>query len=386
MRLKNPLLCRIMTYVAVLGAWLLPMAAVICIPGISEFVKVAVSSVCALGLQAYLFCNFAVLMALDIFLGTLQGYKDACRQYPLETDAKTLENRLSRFGTACDPVALQPKPQILRYKSTAPITVYSSGIEKVVAVYRCGLLTKEEYHNILNSADANSRALTGKKKHRLLDKAQKSSPLNRVTVVLILATAVEPGLSQSLYDLICRREGDGFDAAVLPCVVDLAAKTCVFNSSRLPYFGMQYPVKNRGIHLIKKYIFGGSFPEGTGMLIEELEDFDSEKTLWSFWRELKQQWRDQKRKTKKSLAKMSHGQMMVEEDAILLKWEDRGTEWALRWEDEGKTPVVTVSDLWEYPKVRPMSKKHLALLKDRIDHHFTQQGHRVRFVTPEEEC
>ena len=117
----------------------------------------------------------------------------------------------------------------------------------------------------------------------------------------------------------------------------------------------------------------------------EVEDFDAEKTLWSFWRELKQEWRDQNRKTKKHLAKMSHGQMIVEEESILVKWEDRGIDWPLRWEEEEKNAVVTVTDIWDYPKIRPMSKKHLALLKDRINHHFTQEGHTVRFVTLEED-
>ena len=254
-----------------------------------------------------------------------------------------------------------------------------------MAVYHCTLLNKEEYHSIMNSAVANSKALTGKKKRLLLDKEQKSSPLNRVTVILILATAVETGLSQNLYDLICKNEGDGFDVSVLPCVVDLSAKTCAFNSPWEPYFGMQYPVKNRGIRLIKKYIFSGSFPKGTGKLMDELEDFDGEKTLWTFWQELKQEWRDQDRETKKHLGKMSHGQLVVEEESIFLKWEDRGTEWSLQWEDENKTAVITVMDAWFYPKVRPMSKKHLALLKGQVQDYFALNGTAVRFVTIEED-
>lgn len=384
-KLKHPLLCRITTYVAALGAFIAPMVAVICIPVIPEAVKAILSILIVVGLLVYLLCNFTFLMAVDIGLGVIQGYAKAYRQYPLQLDDETLEKRLSRFGKSCEPIALQPAPHMLRFKSTAPVTVYSSGIEKVVAVYRCGLLTKNEYHAIVNSALANSKALAGQKKHLLLDKAQKASSLNRVTVVLILTSAVEPELSRNLYDLVCKQEGDGFDEAVLPCVVDLSAKTCVFNSSRMPYFGMQYPVKNRGIRLIERYIFGGRLPKGQGSLMAEMEGIDPEKSLWRFWRELKRDWRDDDRKTKNSFRKMAHGQIRVEEDQLLLKWEDRGAAWPLQWTDEGKTAEIEVSAWWDHPKVRPMSIQHMEEAKDRIRSQLSPAGFVVRFVTPEEE-
>ena len=384
-RLKNPLLCRITSYVAVLGTFIIPMVAVICIPVLPDLVKILVSFACMGGLLSFLFRNLAFLMVMDVFLGTLQGCKGAYRQYPLKTDAKTLEKRLSRFGLACEPRATLPKPQILRYKSTAPITIYSSGIEKVVAVYQCGLLTKTEYQSIFHSAVINSRALAGKKKHRLLDKEQRSSPMNRVTVILILASAVEPTLSKGLYDLVCKNEGDGYDVSVLPCVVDLSAKTCVFNSSRESYYGMQYPVKNRGIRLIKKYIFGGKFPEGPGDILDEDDDFDVNQSLWQFWKELKKEFWDQNQKTKKHLKKMNHGQILVKDEEVLLKLEDRGTAWPILNEEESPEVQVMVCDHWDYPKMRPMSKKHIGLLKGWVQDYFAKEGRTVRFVTIEDD-
>lgn len=386
LKLKHPLVCRIATYVVFVGIWIIPMVAVICIPMLPDLVKVLASLACMAGLLGFLVRNFAILMGMDIFLGTLQGCKGAYRQYPLKTDAKTLEKRLSRFGQACEPRATMPKPQILRYKSTAPINIYSSGIEKVVAVYPCGLLTKTEYQSIVNSAVTNSQALAGKKKHRLLDKAQKTSPLNRVTVILILASSVEPSLSQSLYDLVCKNEGDGYDVSVLPCVVDLSAKTCVFNSSREPYYGMQYPVKNRGIRLIKKYVFGGKFPKGTGELLEEVDDFDTNQSLWTFWKELKNEFRDQDQKTKKHLGKLKHGQILVRGEEVLIKLEDRGTVWPILNEDETSELQVMISDHWDYPKMRPMSKKHIGLIKGMVQDYFALKGKIVRFVTMEDDA
>lgn len=385
MKLKHPLLCRITSYVAVLGAFIAPMVAVICIPVLSDLVKVIVSFLCMAGLLVFLVRNFMNLMALDVFLGTLQGYQGAYRQYPLKTDAKTLEKRLSRFGLDCKPMAVHPVPQMLRYKSTAPVTIYSSGIEKVVAVYRCALLTQEEYRAIVNSAIINSRSLAGKKKPALLDQEQKKSPLNRVTVILILASAVEPTLAGELYEKVCENAGDGFDCSVLPCVVDLSAKTCVFNSPREPYYGMQYPVKNRGIRLIKKYIFGGRLPKGKDALIAEVKDFDPEMTLWQFARELNREQRTDDRKTKKRFSTMSHGDIQVDEDRLLLKWEDRGTVWTIDREADSPELEIQVCDAWDYPKVRPMSKRHAALLQDRVSHHFAKEGCTVRFVTMEED-
>lgn len=385
LKLKYPLLCRIAVYVVVLGVFIAPMVAVVCIPVLSDLVKAVVCIACLAGLVVFLCRNFANLMVLDILLATLQGFRGAYRQYPLKTDAKTLEKRLSRFGSECQPTAMQPVPQMLRYKSTAPITVYSSGVEKVVAVFRCGLLTKDEYRAIVNSAIANSRSLAGVRKHRFLDREQKSAPLNRVTVILILASAVEPTLSQGLYDLICKNEGDGFDVAVLPCVVDLSAKTCVFNSPREPYYGMQYPVKNRGIRLIKKYIFGGKLPKGKGSLILEEKDFNPEKTLWQLLQELNREQRADDRKLKKHFAQMSHGDIRVDEDQILLKWEDRGTVWSIRRKEENADPEILVCDAWDHPKVRPMSQKHMDLLKERIRNHFAREGCTVCFVTIEDD-
>lgn len=383
-KIKNPLLCRIATYLVVLGSFIFPMVAVICIPVIPDLVKAIVSMVCTVGLLIYLFCNFGILMTLDIALGTMQGYTKACRKYPLKLNTEALKQRLSRFGKDCEPTALQPKPCILRLKSTAPVTVYSSGIEKVVAVYHCGLLTKAEYHAIFNSAVANSQALAGKKKHLFLDKEQKKQPLNRVTVILILAAAVEPSLSEELYDLVCKKEGDGYEIAVLPCVADLSTKTFVFNSPRLPYWGTQYPVKNRGIRLIEKYIFGGKLSAGQGKLIEELEDYDREMTLWHFWGDIKKEWREDDRRTRRYLDKMTHGQIIVEEDELLLKWEDRGLLWALHREDGEKTLTIDAFDNWVYPKVRPMSKKHFAAVQSKITDHFAREGYTVRFVTLED--
>ena len=91
------------------------------------------------------------------------------------------------------------------------------------------------------------------------------------------------------------------------------------------------------------------------------------------------------RKTKKRFSKMSHGDIQVDEDRLLLKWEDRGTVWTIDREADSPELEIQVCDAWDYPKVRPMSKRHAALLKDRVSHHFEQEGCAIRFVTMEED-
>ena len=78
------------------------------------------------------------------------------------------------------------------------MTIYSSGIEKLMAVYSVELLDQEQYRLIVSSAKANARALKGAKKHRFLDRAQRSAPLHQVIVIVIFADRVEEQLRTEL--------------------------------------------------------------------------------------------------------------------------------------------------------------------------------------------
>ena len=123
-----------------------------------------------------------------------------------------------------------------------------------------------------------------------LDKAQKTSPLNCVTVIVIYAKQVEETLRNSLFDVVCKNGGDGFDTAILPCVVDLENQICTFDSMRIPYTGFQYPVKNRGIRIIRKYLFNNKFPLADSPdTLDPIKDLDPEQSLWLFWKTMKKE-------------------------------------------------------------------------------------------------
>lgn len=157
-KLKYPRLCRILTYVVVVGTGLLPIILVFQFP-VPDAVKIIILFASLIGLLVYLFRNFLVLMAMDIALATLSCYRTARTQYslPEHRTAEVIRNSILHYGIACEPAPLKPQPSALRYKFGFPLTVYSRGIEKSNCCLRSGLaqpgslqkylqLCKAEFH------------------------------------------------------------------------------------------------------------------------------------------------------------------------------------------------------------------------------------------------
>ena len=69
-KLKHPKLCRILTYIIVLGCGLLPNLAVSVLP-VSSDIQVLVVLASLAGLLVFLFKNFLLLMAVDVTLASL---------------------------------------------------------------------------------------------------------------------------------------------------------------------------------------------------------------------------------------------------------------------------------------------------------------------------
>ena len=208
-KLKHPRLCRILTYVVVLGCGLLPIIIVLSLPT-PDIVRVIVMFGSLIGLLFYLFRNFMVLMMMDMALASLSCYRTARTQYtlPANRTADSIRRSILRYGTQCNPSPIQPQPAALRYKFSNPMTVYSRGIERVIAAYEVDLLDRDMYRDIFSSAKTNSKVLTGRKTAIFLDKQQKKQSLHRVTVVLILAHKVDPQMIPNLYELVCKQCGD----------------------------------------------------------------------------------------------------------------------------------------------------------------------------------
>ena len=89
--------------------------------------------------------------------------------------------------------------------------------------------------------------------------------------------------------------------------------------------GFGYPVKNRGIRLIRRYLFSGRFPYAASReRCLPIVGLEPEQTLWRFWRELRDEPDSNNRKTIKRFKKMQHGDMTVEDGYLYLKWQDHG--------------------------------------------------------------
>jgi hypothetical protein len=385
-KLKNALLCRILVYVVVLGGSIAPIIIVANLKFVPEAIKVIVGIGLAVGLLIYLLKNFVLLMAMDVGLAMLHCHNTARKHFilPESFSEQKVERRINRFGKKYEPSAISPRPETLRYKSNAPITIYSSGIEKIIATYRIDFLDKSQYQLIVNSATANSKVLTGKKKHRFLDKSQKSFPLNRATVIVIFAKQVDEKLRNSLFDVVCKNGGDGFDAAILPCVVDLEKQVCTFDSMRMPYTGFQYPVKNRGIKIIRKYLFNNKFPFADSPdMLDPIKDMDSEQSLWDFWKTMKNELVSDDKNIKKRFEKMKHGDIVFEDGYIYLKWEDHGLWISVELNEELRTAEIDPIDSWDYPKSHKIAKATIKEIKTLLNTYFAGLGYTTKYISYE---
>ena len=380
-KLKNALLCRILVYVVVLGAFLVPMALII---ANAEFFPIPILLLGVfgplVGLLIYMLKNAGVLTVIDMMLAMFRCHNMARKKFVLPKifSQKCVESRISLFGKEYEPTQILPLPHSVRYKFKTPITVFTSGIEKVVLTYHVDFLDKETYLSILRSANANSKALIGKKKALFLDKAQKKSPLSRSTVIFIFAKSVEEEFKENLYKVVCQNEGDGLNITVIPCVVDLEGEYAVFNSLCYPYMN-QYPAKNRGVNMVRNILFGGFLTTRRSPdRIEMPKDYDPDKTLWSYWKEMKDMLTDQS-DAKRRYEPMKHGELVIEEDYIYLKWEERGVWLFFELDEETKVAKVDPVKYWYYPRSTEIAKSTIKEIKSRISAHFAEMGYATKF-------
>ena len=379
-KLKNPGICRIMPYIVVLGSGLLPIVVVIRLP-VPDVIKLVVVFAALFALIGYMIKNFIVLMGMDMALALECSHHTARTQYtlPASCTAEGIRRRVLRYGAACEPRPIQPQPAALRYKFSSSMTVYASGIERVIAAYETDLLDNETYGQIFRSAKTNSAALIGRKKAIFLDAAQKKAPLHRGTVILILAHRVDPRLLSDLYKKVCQQCGDENENCFVPCVVDLEHRTCVFNSLRVPYVGFGYAVKNRCIRIIKRIVFGGNW-NLAGNRHTLPGSLDPEQTLWTFWKTLHHEMVGADRETKRRFEAMSEKELFTQEDSLYLKWDHRGICQTIVPDAERRTVKVEKVTDWYYPKMQPIGKQIIQKMEEQIVAHYTNQGYRVEFV------
>ncbi len=389
-KLKYVRFCRILTYITVLGAFITPIIIVINIKYIPEMVKLGIFVALMLGLLFYILKNIFNLMFLDASLAALSCYLTARRQFdmPKNFDVEKFEKRISSFGEACVPDTRKIMPDVLQYKFTSSITIFSKGSEKVVSVYRVDCLNEKSYSDVYWSAMANSNLLKGRKKPKLLDKNQQDAPLNRVTVVFIIASRIDADFEERLLKTIKKQGFDGWEVSFLPCVIDVAKQICIFDSERLGYIGFGYPVKNRGIRIIRKYLFGGKLPLAENpYMLESRLDADPEQSLWEYWGNINREARDDRKKSKEDnrrFEEMSHGDIIFEGDEVYVKWEKQGTVVIVEEDKEARKVRIFPIESWDYPKANLISNRTVKDIQKELENYFSQKGYSCEFVSEEE--
>lgn len=382
-KLKHALLCRILIYVIVIGGIFLPTIVACFVPFVPRYVKPLIFLASGIALAFYIVRTMGVMMALDLSLALEHCRSTARTRYsiPPACSVARMERRISHYGRKCAPTPYMPQPTNLRYRFKSSITVYTRGIEKVVAAYHTDLLDTDTYRSIFSSAKVNSKALIGLRKPMFLDKAQKKAPLNRVTVIVIFAQRVDAELRNRLYDVVCKQSGDDFEDSVLPCVIDIENQICVFNSMRLPYAEFACPVKNRGIRIVKQLIFGGRMPLSKNEhLLEPMPEINPEDSLWKFWKALHYEMIGQERELKRQFASMEDKAVVYREDELYVKWGERGICQQISLSPEKRQAKIESISMWFYPKVNPIAKKTIRQLEEYVTVYFSSRGYTVQFV------
>lgn len=329
--------------------------------------------------------NFAILMFMDLSLSLLICYKKARKKFilPKTFTTENVKKKISKFGKNYEPIKKYPLPEMLRYQSKPPLTVYSQGIEKIFVAYHEEFLDKEIYLSVLSSARANIKYLKGKKKHLFLDKEQKKSPINQTAAVIIFANKVSDELQNNLYKTVSNNNCDDYDTSILPCIVDLENKICTFDSLLLPNIG-QYPAKNRCIKMIKKYVFGGRFPykSSPDMLSGVADDYDLNQSLWEFWKKTKKEAKVEISRNKKLFKKMKNGEIIFDDGGyIYVKWKEKGIWLSAELNEEDNIVEIDPVKLWDYPKTNNISKADISSLKSIINTFFAEKGYLTKYIS-----
>ena len=386
-KLKNAMLCRVTLYASVLG---IPVIALLVMAFTAQYSVVPIVAVILIMIVTLCFLvkNFILLFSVDAILTGLHCYNTARRHFvlPCSYRPERVERRVARFGKRCEPAMRTPLPDSVRYSSRVSHMTYARAIERVVLSYHADMLDKDLYHAIVNSARASSELLKDKKRYPLFDKMNKGASLNRVTVVIITADRLNAEFKKHLHPAVCSNGGDGLNTAFLPCVVDLEDRTATFDSMREPYLGFQYPVKNRGIKMIRQLLFGGKLTYSLSheMLepTELIKDVDAEESLYSFWKNAKKLITDDEDIHKK-FENMTDREFILEDDFIYLKWGDRGIWVAVDFDKEKTVAEIDPIDYWYYPKSNKIARNTADEMKQMIGERLAKLGYIARFTSIE---
>ena len=153
---------------------------------------------------------------------------------------------------------------------------------------------------------------------------------------------------------------------------------------RIPYTGFQYPVKNRGIKIIRQYLFNNKFPFADSPdTLDPIKDMDPEQSLWDFWKTMKKELVSDDKNTKKRFEKMKHRDILFEDGYIYLKWEDHGLWISVELNEELRMAEIDPIDSWDYPKSHKIAKATIKEIRTLINTYFAGLGYTTKYISYE---
>ena len=148
--------------------------------------------------------------------------------------------------------------------------------------------------------------------------------------------------------------------------------------------GFAYPVKNRGIRIIRNLVYGGRLPlayEEDVVLPEgDIAGMDLENTsLWSFIKKLHYEFVGKEKESKKRFSAMQDGDVILDGEYVYVKWGECGVCLLAQTDEEKKHITVDRIYKWSYPKEHVISKAARIELKVLIEDYFEELGYSSEF-------
>ena len=389
-KLKNALLCRILSYVVAIVGFYVP--AILLGVFFRHPLAIVISIVvCSSGLIVFLLKNMYSLMYLDELLAILHCYYTSRKSFKCKrngTDPKKIKRRILKrikfFGRKKEATYILPAPEIIKYSAKSSWTVYYKGIDRLFLTYHVTHLDNDTLGNVSRSARVNVKQYAGKGKRLLLDPSQKKGKVSVAVAVVIFADKVEEKTRENLYKALSKKIGDGDMESTLICVIDLENATYYFDSVREPNCGFGYPAKNRAYHMIRKYVFGRKIKirknEEYVDLPKGLLEYDKNKdTLWSVWRSIKRDEREFTKQQEKIFKSLKDGECLLDDEVFYYKIGERAVDLLIETDEEKKKVVIKSMGMWSYPKSNKISKNDNQVIKEKAKSYFSSKGYAVTF-------
>lgn len=307
-------------------------------------------------LLVYLFKNFAFLMYADITFKTIKASKKDFTEFRTDKNGKTkaeIEQRMlmrcEAFGKKENAMNKGIQPVCLVHKAVQPLGTQYSVINKNIALFSLGELTKDNLDEVLKNARTQLKSVANSKdKMRFFKtKEEKKAPACRTDIAIILADSVDGYVKEAVRNKGVSNDNDCF----LPCVVDCKNGAYYFDSMKEIFEQglLPKPPKNYAISVANKILFSGRPPYKTSTRAVTSEDEEvTNMSLWDFYKDFQKDVNDSDRnvlkKTRKFLNVLDEGEIKIDDDTVYLKQNGQIFTFTLFTDEDNEKNVLLMID------------------------------------------